>query len=457
LQDSKEQGEQADEMFDSLRNRLDNIFGKLRDRGKLTEQDITEATREVRRALLEGDVNYKVVKDLVDRIRERALGKSVLESITPAQQVQAIVYEEITALMGGKTRGGLDYAPMPPTKCLLVGLQGAGKTTSCVKIAKGISGRHKPLVIACDLKRPAAVEQLSILATQAGIGFFGPEPGEKDVISLVKKATEYARDRLYDVLLFDTAGRLHMDEDLMTELEEMKKELKPREILLVLDAMTGQEAVDVAKSFHERLGLTGLVMTKLDGDARGGALLSAKAVADVPVKFVGTGERIEDLEAFDAGRMAQRILGMGDVAGLAEKVRQATEGADVEQMARSLKKGRFTLEDMLQQIRQLQKMGPLDKVIDMIPGANRIKGLANAEVDPSRIKRIEAVILSMTPEERKNPKIIKGSRRRRIARGSGTTVQTVNQVLAQHKQMQELMKRFGKNGKKMKLPGGLPF
>ncbi|HAA47454.1 MAG TPA: signal recognition particle protein, partial [Synergistaceae bacterium] len=255
----------------------------------------------------------------------------------------------------------------------------------------------------------------------------------------------------------DTAGRLHMDEDLMAELEEMKKELKPREILLVLDAMTGQEAVDVAKSFHERLGLTGLVMTKLDGDARGGALLSAKAVADVPVKFVGTGERIEDLEAFDAGRMAQRILGMGDVAGLAEKVRQATEGADVEQMARSLKKGRFTLEDMLQQIRQLQKMGPLDKVIDMIPGANRLKGLANAEVDPSRIKRIEAVILSMTPEERKNPKIIKGSRRRRIARGSGTTVQTVNQVLAQHKQMQELMKRFGKNGKKMKLPGGLPF
>jgi signal recognition particle subunit SRP54 len=295
------------------------------------------------------------------------------------------------------------------------------------------------------------------LASQAGIGFFGPEPGEKDVISLVKKATEYARERLYDVLLFDTAGRLHMDEDLMAELEEMKKELKPREILLVLDAMTGQEAVDVAKSFHERLGLTGLVMTKLDGDARGGALLSAKAVADVPVKFVGTGERIEDLEAFDAGRMAQRILGMGDVAGLAEKVRQATEGADVEQMARSLKKGRFTLEDMLQQIRQLQKMGPLDKVIDMIPGANRLKGLANAEVDPSRIKRIEAVILSMTPEERKNPKIIKGSRRRRIARGSGTTVQTVNQVLAQHKQMQELMKRFGKNGKKMKLPGGLPF
>lgn len=444
-------------MFDSLRDRLESVFGRLRDRGKLTEQDVVDAAREVRRALLEGDVNYKVVKDVVDRIRERALGKAVLESITPAQQVRAIVYEEMTELMGGKAKGGLDYAPQPPTKCLVVGLQGAGKTTSCVKIAKNISNRHKPLVVACDLKRPAAVEQLSILAKQAGIGFFGPETGEKDVVPLVKRATEYARERLYDVLLFDTAGRLHMDEDLMTELEDMKSELEPGEILLILDAMTGQEAVDVAAAFHERLGLTGLVMTKLDGDARGGAILSARAVASVPVKFVGTGERIEDLEHFDAARMAQRILGMGDVAGLAEKVREATQGADVEQMAKSLRKGRFTMEDLLQQIRQLQKMGPLDKVIEMIPGANRMKGLANAEADPSRVKRIEAVILSMTPEERKDPKIIKGSRRRRIARGSGTTVQTVNQVLAQHKQMQELMKRFGKGGKKMKLPGGFPF
>ncbi|MGC9373091.1 MAG: signal recognition particle protein [Thermovirgaceae bacterium] len=444
-------------MFDSLRNRLESVFGKLRDRGKLTEQDVTEAAREVRRALLEGDVNYKVVKDLVGRIRERALGKAVLESITPAQQVQAIVFEEMTELMGGKTRGGLDYASQPPTRCLLVGLQGAGKTTSCVKIAKNISGRHKPLVVACDLKRPAAVQQLSILADQENIGFYGPEPGEKDVVSLVKRADEYARQRLYDVLLFDTAGRLHMDEDLMKELEDLKRELQPREILLVLDAMTGQEAVDVAKAFHERLGLSGLVMTKLDGDARGGALLSARAVAEVPVKFVGTGERTEDLEAFDAGRMAQRILGMGDVAGLAEKVRQAAEGTDVEEMAKSLRKGRFDMSDLLQQIRQLRKMGPLDKVIEMVPGANRLKGLADTEVDQDRIKRIEAVILSMTPEERRNPKIIKGSRRRRIAKGSGTTVQAVNQVLAQHKQMQELMKRFGKGGKRMKLPGGFPF
>ncbi len=444
-------------MFDSLRNRLESVFGKLRNRGKLTEQDVTEAAREVRRALLEGDVNYKVVKDLVARIRERALGKAVLESITPAQQVQAIIFEEMTELMGGKTKGGLDYASQPPTRCLLVGLQGAGKTTSCVKIAKNISGRHKPLVVACDLKRPAAVEQLSILANQESIGFYGPEPGEKDVVALVKRADEYARQRLYDVLLFDTAGRLHMDEALMTELEDLKRVLKPREILLVLDAMTGQEAVEVAKAFHERLGLTGLVMTKLDGDARGGALLSARAVADVPVKFVGTGERTEDLEAFDAGRMAQRILGMGDVAGLAEKVRQAAEGTDVEEMAKSLRKGRFDMEDLLQQIRQLRKMGPLDKVIEMIPGANRLKGLADTEVDQDRIKRIEAVILSMTPEERRNPKIIKGSRRRRIAKGSGTTVQNVNQVLAQHKQMQELMKRFGKGGKRMKLPGGFPF
>ncbi|MDO9509207.1 MAG: signal recognition particle protein [Thermovirgaceae bacterium] len=442
-------------MFDSLRERLEGVFKGLKNRGKLTEEDISAALRNVRRALLEGDVNFRVARDLVEKIRERALGRDVLDSITPAQQVIAIVFEEISALMGGG-RHALAFSSKPPSKYLLVGLQGSGKTTTCVKIAKKISDSHKPLVVACDFRRPAAVEQLRVLAQQAGIGFFGPEEGEKDARLIVDKALDYAAQRLYDVILFDTAGRLDIDEDLMDELASLGQAVEPTETLLVVDAMTGQEAVNVASAFHGRIPLTGIVLTKVDGDSRGGASLSVRAVTGVPVKFAGVGERIADLEQFDPDRMAQRILGMGDVQGLAEKVRQAAEDGDMEKIAASVGKKKMTMNDMLLQIRQVKKMGQLDKILEMIPGAGSIKGIQNAQMDPGRLTHVEAVILSMTRQERENPQIIKGSRRRRIALGSGTSVQMVNQVLKQFEQMNILMKRFGAGKKGMKLPKGFP-
>lgn len=442
-------------MFDSLRDRLESVFKGLRNRGKLTEEDITSVLRDVRRALLEGDVNFRVVKDLVEKIRERAVGRSVIDSITPAQQVIAIVYEEMAALMGGG-RSPLTFSPKPPTKYILAGLQGSGKTTTCVKIAKKISDAHKPLVVACDFRRPAAVEQLCVLAKQAGIGFFGPDEGEKDVSIIVRKAVEYASQRLFDVLIFDTAGRLDIDEGLMEELESLGRQVEPTETLLVLDAMTGQEAVNLATAFHGRIPLTGIVLTKVDGDSRGGAALSVRAVTGVPVKFAGVGERIADIEYFEPDRMAQRILGMGDVQGLAEKVRQAAEDGDMEKIAASVGKKKMTMNDMLLQIRQVRKMGPLDKILEMIPGAGNIKGLQGAQMDPGRLACVEAVILSMTKQERENPQIIKGSRRRRIAQGSGTSVQIVNQVLKQFDQMNILMKRFAPGKKGMKMPKGFP-
>ncbi len=442
-------------MFDSLRERLEGVFKGLRNRGKLTEEDISGAVRDVRRALLEGDVNFRVVRDLVEKIRERALGRNVLDSITPAQQVITIVYEEISALMGGG-RSTLAFSSRPPTKYLLVGLQGSGKTTTCVKIAKKISDSHKPLVVACDLRRPAAVEQLRVLARQAGVGFLAPDEGEKDARVIAAMALDHAAQRLYDVILFDTAGRLDIDEDLMDELAALGQAVEPTETLLVVDAMTGQEAVNVASAFHGRIPLTGIVLTKVDGDSRGGASLSVRAVTGVPVKFAGVGERIADLEPFDPERMAQRILGMGDVQGLAEKVRLAAEDGDMDKIAASVGKKKMTMNDMLLQIRQVKKMGPLDKILEMIPGAGNIKGIQNAQMDPARLARVEAVILSMTRQERENPQIIKGSRRRRIALGSGTSVQMVNQVLKQFQQMNIMMKRFGSGKKGMKLPKGFP-
>ncbi len=439
-------------MFDVLKERLDGIFKNLRGKGKLTEEDVAVALREVRRALLEADVNYKVVKDLVERIRERAVGRDVLESITPSQQVVTIVFEELRDLMG-RDVVPLVIASRPPTSYMMVGLQGSGKTTSCVKIARRFLKGHKPLVVACDHQRPAAVEQLRVLADQAKVAFFGPEPGEKDPVGVARRALRFAEDRLYDVILFDTAGRLHVDEPLMEELEAMKSLVEPEEILLVVDSMTGQEAVNVASAFNERLTLTGLVLTKLDGDARGGAALAVRSVTGVPIKMAGVGEHLEDMEPFDAGRMVQRILGMGDIQGLMERVQLTADDGEMEKMAESLKKSRFTMEDLLTQIRQVKKMGPLDKVMEMLPLPENMKQLRGAEMDPKRLRHVEAVILSMTPAERRNPEIIKGSRRRRIANGSGTTVQMVNQVLKQHGQMKELWKRFGKSGKKgFKLP-----
>lgn len=440
-------------MFDALKERLEGVFGKLRSRGRLTESDIQEALREVRRALLEADVNYKVVKDLVERIKTRSTGQSVLESITPAQQVMAIVYEELTALMGTVPKP-LAISSKPPTLVMMVGLQGGGKTTTSVKLAKRLSKGHKPLVVACDLRRPAAVKQLEILSQSAGIGFYGPAQGETQVLSVVRGAREYARDHLMDVIIFDTAGRLAVDEEMMLELECMKNFLSPHEILLVVDSMSGQEAVNVSRAFHDRLGLTGVVLTKMDGDARGGAALAVLAVTGIPIKFAGTGESVDALEPFDGKRMAERIMGMGDVAGLVEKIRQTATDADVSRMTASIKKNRLDFNDLLTQFEQIEKMGPLEKVIEMIPGAGKIKELRSGDLDPRRMARMRAIIQSMTKEERRNPSVIKGSRRRRIAQGSGTTVQMVNQLLNQQAQMNDLWKKMGggKGKKRFQMP-----
>ncbi|NCC56223.1 MAG: signal recognition particle protein, partial [Synergistales bacterium] len=416
-------------MFDALRERLEAVFDKLKGRGRLSEADVESALREVRRCLLEADVDYKVVKSLVDSIRSRAVGKDVLESITPGQQVVAVVYEELAALMG-QDPVPLAISSRPPTVYLMVGLQGGGKTTTTVKIARKLASGHKPLVVACDLRRPAAVDQLRVLAEQSKIGFYGPEPGEKDVMHVVSGAAEYASSRLYDVILLDTAGRLHADEELMEELASLKRILPPSEILLVVDAMTGQEAVKVASAFHEKLTLTGVVLSKLDGDARGGAALAIRQVTGVPIKLAGVGEGTDALEVFDSKRMAQRIMGMGDVMGLAEKIREMADTGGAEKIAESIKQKKFTLEELLLQFEQIEKMGPLDKVLEMIPGFNRMKGMGSDDLDSSRLKQSKAIIQSMTKAERRDPSVIKGSRRRRIAQGSGTSVQMVNQLLA---------------------------
>lgn len=441
-------------MFDSLKERFENIFAGLRGKGKLSAEDINEALREVRRALLEADVNYKVVKDIVEAIKVRATGREVLDSVTPAQLIFAIVYEELVRIMG-ENPAPLAISPKPPTIYMMVGLQGSGKTTTTVKIAKRMTKGHKPLVVACDLRRPAAVEQLRVLAEKAGVAFFGPEAGETDPVKVAAKSLSYAENHLCDMIILDTAGRLQMDDELMRELESMKTAMPPTEILLVIDSMTGQEAVSVADTFNQRLGLTGVVLTKLDGDARGGPSLAVRASTGVPVKLAGSGEKIDDLEIFDAKRMASRIIGMGDMEGLLEKVQAATDERDIKRIEESLRKNRFTLEDMLLQLQQVQKMGPLEKVMDMLPIPGAAKALKDAPIDAKRIKQTEAVILSMTPRERRSPEIIKGGRRRRIAEGSGTTVQMVNQVLAQYEQMKTMMKSFGKmGGKGFKVPQG---
>ena len=444
-------------MFDSLKERFENIFAGLRGKGKLTPEDINEALREVRRALLEADVNYKVVKDVVEAIKVRATGRTVLDSVTPAQLIFTIVYEELVKIMG-EAPAPLTISPKPPTVYMMVGLQGSGKTTTTVKIAKKMAKSHKPLVVACDLRRPAAVEQLRVLAEKSNIHFWGPESGETDPVKVASKSRKYAEDHLCDMIILDTAGRLQMDDELMAELEAMKAAVPPTEILLVVDSMTGQEAVNVAETFHKRLGLTGVVLTKLDGDARGGPSLAVRASTGVPIKLAGCGEKTEDLEVFDAKRMAQRIIGMGDMEGLLEKVQSATTEADINRMTESLKKNRFTLEDMLLQLQQIQKMGPLEKVLEMLPIPGGNKALKGANVDPKRMKQTEAIILSMTLKERRSPEVIKGSRRRRIAEGSGTSVQMVNQVLAQYEQMKTMMKGIGKmsaGGKGFKMPPGM--
>ena len=429
-------------MFEALRDRLDSIFSKLKNKGKLSEEDVDVSLREVRKALLEADVDYKVVKNLTTILRSRALGLNVLSSITPGQQVISIVFEEISSLMGNEPIP-IKIAPNPPTVILMVGLQGSGKTTTTIKLAKKLQSGHKPLVVACDLKRPAAIEQLRVLSQQAKIPFYGVEDGAADVISVINGAKEYASAHLIDVIIIDTAGRLHVDEELMNELIDIREFIMPTETLLVVDAMTGQEAVKVANVFHEKILLTGTILTKLDGDARGGSALAIRSVTGVPIKFAGVGEGIDALEPFDGKRMAGRIMGMGDVAGLFEKMQQAINENAADKMVDAIKGGKsFNLEDLLNQFQQISKMGPIGKLLEMIPGFNKLK--VNSDINPNILKHNCAIIQSMTPSERSNPAIIKGSRRRRIALGSGTTVQKVNQLLAQYEQLKKVYKKFGK-------------
>ena len=441
-------------MFQNLTDKLANAFKKFRNKGKLTEADVKEGMREVKLALLEADVNFKVVKDFVKSVTERAIGAQVLESLLPAQHIVKIVNEELISLMGGEAPK-ININPKPPTVVMMVGLQGAGKTTHAAKIANMYKQKSKnPLLVACDVYRPAAVDQLKIVGESVGIPVFSM--GTKiSPVEIAKAGVEFAKKNGNDMVFIDTAGRLHIDEELMAELVKIKGCVEPSEILLVVDAMTGQDAVNVAKTFNDLLDVTGVVLTKMDGDTRGGAALSVKYITGKPIKFIGTGEKLDAIELFYPDRMASRILGMGDILSLIEKAEQAYDEKTAKEMEKKLREQTFTLEDFLDQMRQLKKMGNLEQLLGMMPGVNA-GALKNAQIDESQMSRIEAIILSMTVKERTNPDIINGSRRKRIAAGSGTSVEDVNRLLKQFEQMKKMMKQFsGKNMKKMfgrKLP-----
>ena len=440
-------------MFESLSNRLQETFTRLGKKGKLTEADVDAAMREVRLALLEADVNYKVVKDFVARVRERAVGAEVMKSLTPAQQVIKIVHEELIDLLGKAER--LDLSGPPPHIIMLVGLQGSGKTTTAAKLALHLrKNGQKPLLVAADTRRPAAIDQLVALGRQLDIPVHeeGTQVPPPDIAA---HAVEQARRGAFSAVIVDTGGRLNIDEALMQELEEIKARIHPREILLVADAMTGQEAVRVAEDFHRRVSLTGLILTKVDGDARGGAALSMRAVTGVPIKFVGVGEKPSALEPLHPDRMASRILGMGDVLTLIEKAEEVIDQEEARKAAEKFMRAEFTLEDFLVQLRQLKKMGPLDELLGMIPGFAQIQRQLPVGATDEQLKVIEAIICSMTPEERRNPKIINASRKRRIARGSGTTVQQVNELLNQFRQIQRMMKQMQKGRGPWGLLGGM--
>lgn len=445
-------------MFEGLSEKLQATFKKLRGRGKLTESDVSEAMREVRMALLEADVNFKVVKDFVAKVKERAIGQEVMESLTPAQFVIKIVNEELTALMGG-TQSRISISPKPPTVVMLVGLQGAGKTTTAGKLALSLIKQGKrPLLVACDIYRPAAIKQLQVVGEKVETPVFTLE-NEKNPLQIAEKAIGHAISFGRDVVIVDTAGRLHINEELMNELKGIKATVKPQEILLVVDAMTGQDAVNVAQSFDEQLGLDGVILTKLDGDARGGAALSIKAVTGKPIKFTGMGEKLEALEPFHPERMASRILGMGDVLSLIEKAQENLDLEKAKDMEKKLLKEDFTLDDFLEQMQQVKKLGPLEQILGMIPGMGGLKDqLKNVDLDGKEFKRLEAMIFSMTAKERRNPAIINGSRRKRIALGSGTRVQDVNRLLKQFAEAQKMMKNLKKMQKSGKRPHfRLPF
>ncbi|MBR5722902.1 MAG: signal recognition particle protein [Oscillospiraceae bacterium] len=425
--------------FEGLQDKLGQVFKKLKARGKLTEADVKEAMREVRLALLEADVSYKVVKDFVSKVSERAVGEEVLTSLTPAQQVVKIVNEELVSLMGnGNSR--LNIAPKPPTVIMFCGLQGSGKTTHCAKLAKLLKKEgHHPLLVACDVYRPAAIDQLRIVGGQADVKVF--ELGQIDPVDIAKQGVAYAKNNNHDIVILDTAGRLHIDEKLMDELKNIEAETHPDEIMLVVDAMTGQDAVNVAKAFDDALGITGVLMSKLDSDTRGGAALSVLSVTGKPIKYVGMGEKLDDFEQFHPDRMASRILGMGDVLSLIEKAEDVYTKQEAERLSQKLQKSQFDMEDLLDQLRQIQKMGDLKKLVSMLPGVGN--KLDELDIDDSAFGKVEAMITSMTPAERAKPSIINPSRKRRIAKGSGTQVQDVNRLLKQFEQMQQMMKKLG--------------
>ena len=433
--------------FEGLSEKLNSVFKGLRGKGRLTEEDIKLAMREVRMALLEADVSYKVVKDFVARVSERAVGAEVLDSLTPAQQVIKIVNEELTALMGG-ANARLTFANNPPTVVMMVGLQGAGKTTNVAKLA-GLLRRQgkRPLLAACDVYRPAAINQLQVVGKQLDIPVF--EMGQIDPVTIAVEAVKYAKDHGNDIVFLDTAGRLHIDEQLMDELKRVKAAVKPNEILLVVDAMTGQDAVNAATAFDEALSIDGVVLTKLDGDARGGAALSIKALTGKPIKFAGIGEKLDQIEPFHPDRMASRILGMGDVLTLIEKAEQNLDQKKAEEMAERLRQNRFTLTDYYDQLQQIKGMGSLQDIAGMIPGMDA-KALSGANVDEKAMGRIEAIIQSMTPGERDNPAILNSSRKKRIAAGAGTSVVEINKLLKQFELMQQLVRQMSGNSKAMK-------
>jgi signal recognition particle subunit SRP54 len=446
--------------FENLSDRLQETIKRIRGKGKVSESDVNEMAREVRLALLEADVNFKVVKDFISKIKERALGQEVLKSLTPGQQVIKVVQDELTELMGGE-QSKLTLSPKPPTVIMMVGLQGAGKTTSAGKLANYVRKQFnkKPILVAADVYRPAAIKQLETLGKQLSMPVFSLGDKEDPVV-IAEKAVEKAKEEHHDVVFVDTAGRLHVDDDLMGELERIKEKVDPDEIFLVVDAMTGQDAVNVAESFNERLGLTGVILTKLDGDTRGGAALSVKAVTGKPIKFVGMGEKLDALEPFHPDRMASRILGMGDVLSLIEKAQQDVDETKAREMQQKMMNASFTLDDFLEQLAQVRKMGPLDELLGMIPGMNKMKGMKNLQVDEKQIGHVEAIIRSMTPAEKSDPDIINPSRKKRIATGSGTTVQDVNRLLKQFKDMKKMMKQMMggmAKGKKKKNPFQLPF
>jgi signal recognition particle subunit SRP54 len=441
--------------FEGLSGRLQSVMQKLRGKGKVTEADVKEAMREIRLALLEADVNFKVVKTFIDRVKERAIGQEVLKSLTPGQQVVKVVNEELTELMGGQ-ESKLTVASKAPTVIMMVGLQGAGKTTSSGKLAKLLAKqKKKPLLVAADIYRPAAIRQLEVLGEQLDVPVFSLGDKESPV-NIAQKGIEKAKAEQFDTVIIDTAGRLHVDEQMMDELRNVRQIANPDEILLVIDAMTGQDAVNVAESFHREMELTGVILTKLDGDTRGGAALSVKAVTNCPIKFVGMGEKADALEPFHPDRMASRILGMGDVLSLIEKAQEAVDMEKAKELEKKMRSQKLTLHDFLDQLQQVRKMGPLEDMLAMIPGANA-KALKNVTVDEKKMDRIEAIIRSMTAHEKDHPEVLNASRRRRIALGSGTSVQEVNQLLKQFQEMKKSMKQMASMMKNTKKRKGFKF